>query len=129
MSPEYISIIQPGFQFYEALLHLDFSCNRIESLADGVFSNQVYITRHLSKKELSSCKKLLFLNFYICATRCCRPLIIQTMNSVESNSLSLKYQRSTSSSCKDIGIRKVKFVKFIKSLAFFPFWVASKVGL
>ena len=45
---------------------------------------------------------LLFLNFYICATRCCRPLIFQTMNSVGSNSLSLKYQRSTILSCKDI---------------------------
>jgi len=32
------------------------------------------------------------------------------MNSVGSNSLSLKYQRSTSSSCKDFGIRQVKFV-------------------
>jgi len=45
---------------------------------------------------------LLFLNFYICATRCCRPLIFQTMHSVRSNSLSLKYQRFTSLSCKDI---------------------------
>ena len=37
-------------------------------------------------------------------------LIFQTMNSVGSNSLSLKYQRFTSSSCEDILIRKFKFV-------------------
>ena len=62
-------------------------------------------------KELSSCNKLLFLNLYICTPRCCRPLIFQTVNSVESNSLSLKYQRLSSSSCEDKGIRKFKFLK------------------
>ena len=44
-------------------------------------------------KELSSFHKVLFLNLYIFSTRCCRPLIFQTMNSVRSNSLSLKYQK------------------------------------
>ena len=33
-------------------------------------------------KELSFCHKLWFWNLYFCATRCCRPLIFQTMNSV-----------------------------------------------
>ena len=32
------------------------------------------------------------------------------MNFVRSNSRSLKYQRFTSSSCEDIGVRKFKFV-------------------
>ena len=34
----------------------------------------------------------------------------QTMNSVRSNNLSLKYQRFTPSGCKDIGIIKFEFV-------------------
>ena len=37
-------------------------------------------------------------------------MICQTNNSVISNSLSLKYQRFTPSGCKDIGVRKYKFV-------------------
>ena len=39
-----------------------------------------------------------------------RPLIFQTINSGRSSSLSLKYQRFTPSGCKDIGVRKYKFV-------------------
>ena len=38
------------------------------------------------------------------------PLIFQTMNSVRPNNLSLKYQRFSSSDCKDIGIRQFEFV-------------------
>ena len=34
----------------------------------------------------------------------------QTLNSVKSNNLSLKYQRITTSACRDIGIRKFEFV-------------------
>ena len=41
---------------------------------------------------------------------CRRPLIFQTKNSVRPNNLSLKYQRFTSSDCKDIGIRQFEFV-------------------
>ena len=37
-----------------------------------------------------------------------RPLIIQTINNVRPKNLSLKYQRSTTSSCKGIGIRKLE---------------------
>ena len=44
------------------------------------------------------------------SNRCRRPLIFQTMNSVKSNSLSLKYRRFTPSGCKDIEIRKFEFV-------------------
>jgi len=49
------------------------------------------------------------LNFYSLHP-CRRPWFFQTMNSVRSNSLSLKYQRFTSSGCKDKGIRKFEFV-------------------
>ena len=37
----------------------------------------------------------------------CRPQIFQTINSVRSKNLSLKYQRFRPSGCKDIGIRKL----------------------
>ena len=37
-------------------------------------------------------------------------MIFQTINSVKSNSLSLKYQRFTPSGCKDIRVRKCEFV-------------------
>ena len=39
-----------------------------------------------------------------------KPLIFQTMNSVRSNSQSLKYHRFIPPGCKDIGVRKFKFV-------------------
>ena len=61
-------------------------------------------------------RNFLFLNLYICATRCCKPLIFQTMNSIGSNSFSLKHQRFTSTICEDIGIRKFKFV--VRTLSF-----------
>ena len=49
---------------------------------------------------------------YIFATRYChRPFIFQTINSVRSNCLNLKYQRFIPSGGKDIGIRN-----FIKAL-------------
>ena len=41
---------------------------------------------------LSSCFKLCFSNPYIFSTQCRKPLMFQTMNSVWSNNLSLKYQ-------------------------------------
>ena len=36
--------------------------------------------------------------------------VIQTINSVRSNNLSLKYQRFTPSDCKDVLVRKFEFV-------------------
>ena len=66
--------------------------------------------RSVVRKELSLCHKLRFSNPVICTTQSRRPLIFQTMNSVRSNNLSLKYQRFTPSSCRDIVIRKFKFV-------------------
>ena len=46
-------------------------------------------------------------------TRCRE--IFQTMNSVGSKSLSLKYQRFTPSGCKDMWIRKFKFLAPLKN--------------
>ena len=49
-------------------------------------------------------------NFNIIATQCRRPLMFQTMKAVRSNNVSLKYQRFTSSGCKDIRIPNIEFV-------------------
>ena len=68
---------------------------------------------------MNSCNRLLFSNFYILAAQCCRLMIFQTINSVRSNSLSLKYQRFKSSGWAAIGIRKVEFVA--KTQFLFPF--------
>ena len=43
-------------------------------------------------------------------TWCRGPLIFQTMNSVRSNSNSMKNQRFTPLGCKNIGVRKCNFV-------------------
>ena len=53
---------------------------------------------------MSLCHKLWFSNHYIFGTKCCRTYIFQTMNSVESNILSLKYQRFLTSGFQDIGV-------------------------
>ena len=50
---------------------------------------------------------LVFLFSFFCETQCHRPKIFQTMNSMRSNNISLKYQRFTTSGCKDLGIRKI----------------------
>ena len=62
--------------------------------------NAGYLDKNKSKipkfaKELSLCHKLWFSNHYVFGTKCHRPMIFQTMNSVRSNNLSLKYQRFT----------------------------------
>ena len=75
-----------------------------------VKSSKICLKNWFSWKELSFCHKLWFSNFNIVATQCGRPLIFQTMNSVRSNNVSLKYQRFTSSGCKDIGFTKTEFV-------------------
>ena len=67
-------------------------------------------TKKKLQKELSFCHKLRFSYSYNLATCFPRPLIFQTINSGRSSSLSLKYQRFTPSGCKDIGVRKYKFV-------------------
>ena len=52
--------------------------------------------------ELSFCHKLWFSKSYIFATQCRRPLLFQTMNSIRSNNVSLKYQSFTPSGLKHI---------------------------
>ena len=81
-------------------------------------------------KELSFCHKLWLSNPYIFATRCRRPLIFQTMISVISNCLSLKYQRFTPSGCKEIMFRKCMFVaktQFLYGIHGWPsiYWMNS----
>jgi len=63
-----------------------------------------------SIKELSLCNKLWFSNPYIFSTQCSRPLIFQTMKYVRLNNPSLKYQRFTPTSSRDIGIGTFEFV-------------------
>ena len=59
---------------------------------------------------MSFCHKIQFSKPYISATQCRRPLKFQTMNSVRSNCISMKYQRFTLSGCEDIDIGKFDFV-------------------
>jgi len=61
-------------------------------------------------KKLSLCNKLWLYNPYIFWNQSRRPEIFQTVNSVWSNDLSLKYQKFKSSDWKDIGIRNFWYV-------------------
>ena len=81
------------------------------------FSKQFDII--LKGKELSLCHKLKFSNPYIFAILKCISLIFQTQI-ISSNIIhSLKYLRSTTISCKDIGIRKSEFVAKTQFLSAF----------
>ena len=73
-------------------------------------------------KEMSFFNKFLFFNAYILATQCRKPLIFQTINSVRSNCLSLKYQRFAPSGRQDIEIIQVDF--FGKNSLFLLFLTA-----
>ena len=57
-------------------------------------------------KGIDFCQKYKFLNPYIFAAQCRTHLKFQTINSLRSKSLSLKYQKFAPSYCKDIVIRK-----------------------
>ena len=72
--------------------------------------NPVFLFMKTFLKELSFCHKLKYSYPYILATQCRRPYIFQTINSVRSNNLSLKYQRFISTGCRDIEIRKFEVV-------------------
>ena len=74
-----------------------------------------------AKKELSLCHKLWFYSPDICSTKRRRSEIFQTMNSVRSNNLSLKYQRVIPPDWKDIGVRKFEFVVKTQFLCKFNF--------
>ena len=65
-------------------------------------------TKHFFEitKEFSFCNKLEFSNHNIFATLWCKPLIFQTQVFWSSRMHSLKYLRSTTLGCKDIGILK-----------------------
>ena len=65
--------------------------------------------------ELSLCQKLKFFISNFFKTSWCKPLIFQTLKS-------LKYQRSATSCCKGIGIRKIDFVAKTQILS-------TKIGL
>ena len=60
---------------------------------------------------MSFCHKLRLSYTNILATQCRRPYMFQTVNSVRSNNLSLKYQRFTPSGFKDIRIRNIEVVE------------------
>ena len=61
-------------------------------------------------KELSLCQKLFFSKPYIFATQRWRSWIFQTINSVRSNNISLKYQRFTTLGSEELGIINSEFV-------------------
>ena len=72
-------------------------------------------------KKLSFCHKLKFSNSSIFATWLCNPFIFQTQTIKSNRIYGLKYQRSTISSCKDIGIRNTEFVAQTQFI-FEQFW-------
>ncbi len=69
-----------------------------------------------NSEECNLCHKLWLSNSYIFAIQCRRPCIFQTMISVGSNNLSLKYKKFTWFDIKDIGIRKLEFVAMTQFL-------------
>ena len=75
-----------------------------------IFQNSNKILQKFSEKELSLFHKLYFSKSYIFGFQCRRPQIFQTMNSVRSNNVSLKYHRFTTLCSKDIGIINSQFV-------------------
>ena len=62
------------------------------------------------KKIIEFLQQTLIFHTYIFATKCRRPKIFQTMNSVRLNNLSFKCQWFTPLDCKDKGIRNIEFV-------------------
>ena len=61
-------------------------------------------------KGIESLPQTLISNHYIFGTKCWRPKIFQTMNSVRSNILSLNYQRFTTSGFSEMGFWIFEFV-------------------
>ena len=56
-------------------------------------------------KGIESLSQTLISNSYIFAVKCCRHLTFQTVTSVRSKNISLKYQRFTTQGSTDIGIK------------------------
>ena len=91
-----------------------------------------WVTFYTGKpKELSFCHKLEFSNPYIFATGWRKPLILQTYMIWSNRNHSLKYLRSMSLGCKDIGIGKSKFVAKTQFLSFdiFRIFIKNRIFL
>ena len=72
----------------------------------------------MNPKELSLCHKLWFFNPNIFATQSQTQEIFQTMISVRSNSLSLKYQRFTPSGLKDMELEILSMRQWLNSFVY-----------
>ena len=81
----------------------------MKNMTAEIFLKEYFKIKVFPIKNMSFCHKHKFIYHYIFAIKCRRPLIFETVNSVKSNGLSLKYQRFASSGCKDIGFRKFEF--------------------
>ena len=71
----------------------------LKGISNSKFKDLIF----LLLKELSLCPKLCFSKPYI--FQCRRPQIFQTMNSIRSNNVSLKYQRFATLGSKDYKFR------------------------
>ena len=74
------------------------------------------LTCNLRIKELNLCPKLWIYNPFIFGSQCCRLLIFQTKIIWCIKIHSLKYLKSTTFGCRDIGIRKSEFVSMTQLL-------------
>ena len=74
------------------------------------------------------CHKLWFSNPNIFTTQCRKPEIFQTMNFVRSNNQSLKFQKFTSTGCKDIRIITFEFVAKTQ-FVYFYLWVRGACNM
>ena len=85
----------------------------------GVFNIKVlnfFTKNYLISKELSLCHNLKFSNPYIYRIWCFRLLIFQTKIIWCNKIHRLKYLKSTTFGCRDIGIRKSEFVSMTQLL-------------
>ena len=89
-------------------LNLEFSIDN--SICNTSTYTYILLNRSINRKELNLCHKLFFSKPYIFGFQCRRPQIFQTMNSVRSNNISLKYKRFTTLDSKAKGIKKSEFV-------------------
>ena len=86
--------------------HLDINC-------------EYYWNIHIFTKKLGCWHKSDFLIFISLQNQCCKSWIFQTMNSVRSHNLNLKYWRLTLSGCKDIEIKNVSLRHRLNSFTFY----------
>ena len=86
----------------------------------------IFLLKNVLTKELSLWNKIKYLNLNTFRTRCCNPLIFQ--NQIISSKIihSLKYLRSPTLNCKDIGKRKSEFVTKTQFLYFIIVLISSQ---